>query len=322
VQSGNHLLIETIYGKRHWCRLWVRELCLADMKLLQHIYEQTNSYVHYLCLVYLGIENTEDPFRNIKSHARLIRTTSRRDLLKLFYYPYPAGITGILDKLGGRPYSRLSYKRLIELLYDEYTKKILLHTPRIKPAYLNTLEKLPTELRGCHFVKYLRTHKDSDIANYLVATARNINPHLETPKRLQYSLKNVQDLDDLHTWHERNTDKAEFPPPPWEGNDHLRPVRNKHDLKILGLKYQNCIYNYAKKILLDIYHVYEYRDEPALATLVRDPYLGWMVDRIEGTRNQSISYKCVTDIMNFFADQGFKQRPVSVDDYFVEMDNW
>ena len=121
----------------------------ADDRLLAHVLEQPDSYVHYLCLVEIGtsVARAGAP-TSPAALAEWLRARPKKRVLDAIYRPAPPGTVAVLDRLPSRALARRQYETLLELLRDPAAAKLLRHAPVVRGCLIEALAGLPSELRG------------------------------------------------------------------------------------------------------------------------------------------------------------------------------
>lgn len=108
------------------------------------------------------------------------------------------------------------------------------------------------------------------------------DPHSEVLK----SIRRIKTLKELTSWLQHHVMSMAFPPPPWTGNDWIKPVVSVTALKEASLRFKNCSYGYKRSVLLGNYYFYISDRGPAIIGVELDPIVGWRIDDITGPHNQ------------------------------------
>jgi hypothetical protein len=317
-------LIDILFGKRHWCGKWVARLCEADPGFFNHLAEQGPEFPHFLCLVHLATsQDCGSGFANLTpaAQAKEIRTTSRRALLQRLYGECPPGLLTILCKLGPRPLARERYRNLMALRTDRPTLSRLTHRERVPAAEVNTLADLPPVLRTLPVFTGITNGKHKEIVRYLLDAARILRPDLDEAA-LARTLRGVRDLNQLARWTRRQIKRRQFPPPPWEGCERVRPVRTVSELHAVVRRFQNCARSYVSAALAGDVYFYVVEWGPALIMLRRDPLLGWWLDEYAGLKNKKLPGPLVRSIRSTLTDAGIRAHRTHKDVQQVLLDDF
>jgi hypothetical protein len=290
-------LIAKLFGKNHWCESYVASLCHVDPGFLQHVSDQTSDYLHYLCLVrmawkYSGNDSDE---KLMEYQAGLLRSSNKKSLLSALYDPFPPGLLNIFPKLGNEPLTQKDYLRLIKHLRDDNKRGFLAHIQRIKPYHLQWLDDFPTDLLHWRVLNSVTKSRNYGNLRYLIKVLERMRESGNYTETL-ISIRRVRTLEQLENWFRHHTQTLPFPPPPWKGNDWIIPITSVIALKQAGLKYQNCVYQYSRQVLLGYNYFYETRDGEAIVSLIKDPLLGWRIEQINGFNNKIPEQSIITKI--------------------------
>jgi len=307
-------------GSRHWAAEWALELCVEDPYFAAHMAEQPRGYAHYLCVLRLGLpssglwsdmDDVEPPTPTMRECARIIRTTNKKRLLKAWFPDCPPAILKALPELPKMAQSEAEYRRLIEAFKDERKRRRFFHVKRVRAfdmQLLDMMELLPERFHPG--AAHCRNTADYERLCLLVECAKRLN--LEIPAReFKEAAKRAKNMAGLWRYVARKALKSPFPPPPWEGDDNIRPLRSRREMKAAGRELGNCVANrsddYALKTVTGYGYLYFCEDAPAMIEVVRDVFFGWLVSNIEGARNNSLSPADAFKIRRAFYDAGFCQ---------------
>ena len=319
IPAGAPWIVRGIFGEGHWCTRWVLSLCAEDPEFFQHITEQAAGYIHYLCLVRLALLNQQpENEMPIEELATWIRSTSRKTIMKQLYNPYPQGTLKILTKLGRRPLSKNDYRRLIRLLGREGCAQALRHMRHIKPYQLAWMDEFPTEYLHPKLLGSIKKGTDYQTLKYIFRTFDAFSNE-QVHVNLFGSIRQIQNLEQLTRWFQRQLKKLDFPIPPWSGNSWIKPITSASDLHKYANDFHNCLDDYTRAILLGNRYFYVSQHGPAIISLVRDPLLGWLIEEINGQNNNKPRKIVVESILCAFTKAGFRNHPLGDDTYQYDM---
>ncbi len=304
-------VVDGLFGKRHWATAWVTGLCEADPLFLLHLIDQPTDYVHFICLVRLALLEQSLGGKNANEYAReyahLIRTQSKRRLLKDLHPSCPAGILGVLPKLAKKPLLAEEYRQLIRSLADKDTRKYLCHARRVRKLDIHLvamMESLPEIFRCAAIMRCIDKSEDYDHLRLLIKSAQLLDIQI-TRREINEVAGRMKDMQDLASWFVRKFSKVPFPPPPWEGTDTIQPVRSQHELKVVAERFKNCVAGYVCKVALGYSYVYVCERTPAVIEVKSDIFFGWLLSDIEGVKHKEITRVQKNEIIQAFSDAGF-----------------
>ena len=324
-----HYVVEGLFGKRHWVTEWVGSLCDADSRFLCHLAEQSPGYVHFICLVRLALLRRPTEARDAKECAHWICSQSKKKILQHLYPAYPTGILGMLPKLQKKPLSKDEYRRLLRALSDKDMCKRFNHVKRIRKFDIHLLEILdnvPEEFQFSGFMKCIKKQSDYEYFLFLVKVIRHLNIEV-TQGEIKAASKNMNKMTELSNWFEKKIKRSPFPPPPWEGNDLIKPICSREQLKEVRDKFSNCLMRYGYQIVLGYSYFYVCESMLAVIEMAKDVNFGWEVGLIEGPSKPSrqrrhadeliphysvLSGAHKKQIIKVFSDAGFHLRPKHV----------
>lgn len=314
------IVVDKLFGKRHWAAEWALELCAEDPYFAAHMADQPRGYAHYLCVLQLGLpmkgfvsdmDELDPPAANLQECARVIRTTGKKKLLKAWFPSCPPAILKALPELPKAAQSEAEYQRLIDAFTDERKRRRFFHVKRVRAfdmQLLDMMEILPERFHPG--VKHCRNTGDYERLCLLVECAKRLN--LDIPAHeFKAVTKRARNMAGLWRYVARKALKLPFPPPPWDGDDKIRPLRSRREMKAAGRALDNCVKrqsnDYALKALSGYGYLYLCEDAPAMIEVVRDVFFGWMVSDIKGPQNESLSPAERLEIRRAFHNAGFCQ---------------
>ena len=296
-----HYVVEGLFGKRHWVTEWVASLCEADSRFLFHLAEQLPGYVHFICLVRLALLRRATKTRDAKECAHFLRSQSKKKILQHLYPAYPTGILGVLPKLQKKPLSKDEYRLLLRALSDKDMCKRLNHAKHIRKFDIYLLEILdtaPEEIEFSGFIKCIKKHSDYKYFLLISKVTRRLNIGV-TQREINAASKNMDEISQLSNWFEKKIEQSPFPPPPWEGNDLIKPIRSLEQLKEVRNKFNNCLMRYIYKIVFGYSYLYVCESMPAVIEMVKDVGLGWEIGSIKGPYQPSRKREYDNDLVPY-----------------------
>ncbi len=206
------------------------------------------------------------------------------------------------------------YQNLIDAFADDRMRKRLHHAKRVRKFDLEVfhlIKGIPGKFQSSGIISSVKTHCDLEYLNILILVSQYLNLDM-SEKEIDDETKELKSMPKVEAWFKRKIEKAPFPPPPWEGNDWIKPVKSREQLKAVGGRFKNCVGNYCIKVLLGYSYFYVCEQTPAVIEIRKDAVFGWEVSEIEKVRNQNISRAERNEIIQSFSDAGFKSTPFHV----------
>jgi len=302
-------VVENAFGKRHWAAPWALELCAADSRFAIHLAEQPRGYAHYLCLIRMALleQGASD---SAPDDARMLRAGNKRKLLKELFPTCPAAMVNLLPKLPHKPLQAHEYCSLIQALADNKIRKHFLHIKRIKKFDIllaNDALNFPPQFRAAA-MRSIKDEDDYEIFWHIMHTANRIGLNVAEREVVQAADKlGACRLDD---WLMEKVAGMPFPPPPWEGDDSIRPIRSLAELKSAGEKFNNCLSGgrtqakYASSVATGDAYFYVCERMPALIEVERENFWGWRIDDMNGVKNKSLTSRQRHELTQRFMKAG------------------
>lgn len=264
-------------------------------------------HLTYLVVDYLGpaFENEDAAYI-----GDLLASVPMRSVSREIVGTYPHGLRNCLQKLRSHPLPYGYYHLLIETLSDEARAKLLRHSRSITVDLLDVLCTIPEECLCAKVIGAVRTRGQAEALVYLIDAIRTFLPETEL-SRLWFSTREIAKYDDLEKWFHSWLTEAPFPTPPWQGNAILRPIRTATDLLRTAHEFQNCLKHYLGDCVGNTAAFYLWTaGDPVVVGLCRDPFLGWVVERMEGGRHaRLVSDTTRADILEQFLNAGIRKKP-------------
>ncbi|MDD9810486.1 MAG: hypothetical protein OXU71_02040 [Gammaproteobacteria bacterium] len=308
------VMVENLFGKRHWAAGWALDLCSADPQFLTHLAEQPRGYAHFLCLIRMALLEQGADDRNMQDDALLLRANSKKALLKTWLPSSPAGIVNLLPKLPNKPLQQDEYRWLIHALADKRIRKHLLHIKRIKKFDIflaNDVVNLPAQFRVAA-MRFIKDKDDYEVLCRIMHAAKKLGLNVTEREIIQAADQQAGVNDGLYGWLINKISGLPFPPPPWEGDDKIRPVRSPDELKNAAEKFNNCLTHgdtqrrYASRVVAGFIYFYVCDHMPALIKVEREIFWGWRIDEMKGIKS-----RCLTLHQNHELSQRFLKAGIS-----------
>jgi hypothetical protein len=200
----------------------------------------------------------------------------------------PAGLERALARLGDTAWPADSYRRLLDLLADPASAKLLRHAEAIDPALIARLGLLPPAMGRSLALAALIT---DDAARAVAESAGAIACRsgaavaeaaaarwagLETEAALFEAVR-----EDLY---------PEPPAPPFPATDRLKPLATKAALREAARRYENCLATRVNHAVGGFSAYYEWTgggpiDGGAIVEIGRDAIFGWRLEEAKGPKN-------------------------------------
>ncbi len=308
-------VVEGLFGKRHWAKRWVNELCETDPQFILHLADQPPGYVHFICLVRLALlERTADD-ADTAEYAKVIRTTSKKALLKKLFPTGPGGMLSVLPKLPEKPLAQKDYWQLQDVLRCDTMRKRLRHAKHVRKLdlYLGDIqERLYKEFSDGEVMLCIKSVDDYHQFCTFVRGANLLGLKITKRelKEINEVARTTKSMKKLSQWFVRKFTELPFPPPPWKGNAIIQPVRSLEELKAVGEKFKNCLRGdgYVHSAAMRGSYFYVCESPPAVIRLSSDALFGWVLEEIKGVRNREIPYNQHNQISQAFLDAGIVRK--------------
>lgn len=320
-------VVEGLFGKRHWAVKWVLELCQADHQFALHLAEQSRGYAHYVCVVRLELlkrdvdDEESAEYADAFDQAERIRCTRKKKMLQNFMPPRLASaLINLLPKLPDKPLAQKDYRQLLADLWSDSKRKRFRHAKRVKKCDIHLAgmsERLPDKFRSGDIMRCINSIKDYDEFCMLVRAAQILGLKMseQAVSEINRIARKEKDMDSVSIWFDAQFAKLPFPPPPWDGNPYIRPVRSHAELNALGQEFQNCLTSgsHGREVVLRRSYFYACQRTPAVIQLESDVLFGWTLNEIQGFRNRKIP-----DVQHNKISQAFMDQNIFWSDYHAE----
>ena len=302
-----HYVVGTLFGKHHWATEWVIRLCGADPKLLFHLVEQSRGYVHFICLVRLALLTQPEDDGNELLYAELLQSKTRKEILNALYPNCPPGILGVLPKLEKKPLRRENYQQLIQSLADNHLRKRLNHAKRVRRDDLvlcAMIDHIPKEFKVSGILVGIKKCHDCQHLLMLIKVWQYVGVKM-TQQDIEKETREMNDMVNIVAWFEEKVTAVPFPPPPWPGNDRLKPVCSQQALKDASKRFKNCVKSYFLDVVFGLSYFYVCERPMMIIEMKKDVVLGWGIGDIKGISNNKVDAVRKNEIMQEFSAAGF-----------------
>jgi hypothetical protein len=238
----------------------------------------------------------------------LVSGSARKTIEKLLGR-CPSGIKRVLDHLPAEVLAPENYRRLIELLADHKTAKVLHHAQFIDDRIIRTLHGLPPQLRNPCMLRAL-DHRDreygfSDGLRFLIA--RGVASSFDA---LVCELASASQPEQIYAKISELVEALPLPdalPPTRVGIAHR--LDQPTAIRSLATNWHNCIVRYLDDINAGTCAVYFWEDSDLQAACLVRRYgrLGWFVEEVKGPRNVDVEPGQLAKISAAFSDAGISQ---------------
>jgi hypothetical protein len=290
-----------------WAADAVGVMVEAEPTLLFHLFELDRARMHLIALA-LAHLNEFSPDIGVFLASGSVRAVSERILGRC-----PTGIKRALVNLPPRVMPPEDYRRLVELLANRDTAKLLHHARSIDSSKIEALHGLPAPLCSPLMVHALERHDGasgfSDGLRLLVsrgaASSFNALVHelssVSQPGRLFAKLRDIVEALPLLP----NT----FPPIQVGGARRLdQPVT----IRALAKSWRNCLVSYLNDIDAGTCAVYLWQDShpPAACSVRKYGRLGWFLEQVKGPQNVDVEPGQLATIRSAFGEVGIPDYSV------------
>ena len=281
----------------------------AEPTLLADLFEMSQSRMHLIGLALAHLEPPQPP-----EIGRLLTHGSPRQVLDRVLGHCPVGIRRALHRLPVKALQRQNYRRLVLLLADPDSGKVLHHAEKIDDLTIRVLADLPQPLsRPLAFAVSDWPRKLNGLADGLrFLVSRGVASNLdEMVAKLESVTAAPQLAAIVRSW----VDSLPLPaimPPPIVGL--ARRLDRVDELACLARAWRNCLGDYRSAIDAGSCAVYLWQDaeKPAACLVWRHGRLGWFLDEVKGPRNADIEPEQRAVIVSAFAELGILTSRVAL----------
>ena len=243
--------------------------------------EATSERRHLVCLALSRIEGQLDA-----ALASAALAVSYRGALKRLVPGAPDGLGRALQRLGEVAWPAEDYRRLLDILCQPETCKLVRHAEAISPEWIGGLAALTPTLHRAGLGRAGLTPAQVAVLHelYIALVARDGLDAAEAAARCWAS---DTDLAEIFVRAERSIRRPN-PRPPFADTDRLRGLRSLAQIDEAGGRYKNCLatLNYTGD---PDYAYYEWVGEPAvMIELYDDRLFGWSLWQASCVENKPV----------------------------------
>jgi hypothetical protein len=281
----------------------------AEPTLLADLFEMSQSRMH---LIALGLAHLEPP--QPPEIGRLLTHGSSRQVLDRVLGHCPVGIRRALGRLPGKALAQQNYQRLVLLLADPDSAKILHHAEKIDDLAIKVLADLPKPLRRpLAFAVSDWPRKLNGLADALrFLASRGVASDLDEVLAKLATVTAAPQLAAVVQFWVNSMPLPQMMPPATVGL--ARRLDRVDELSSLAGAWRNCLGDYRSAIDAGSCAVYLWQDveRPAACLVWRHGRLGWFLDEVKGPRNANIEPEQRAFIDTAFADVGILNTRVAL----------
>jgi hypothetical protein len=281
----------------------------AEPSLLADPFEMSRARMHLIALALAHLEPPRPP-----EIGRLLTHGSPRQVLEQVLGQCPVGIRRALARLPGKALAQQNYQRLVLLLADRDSVKVLHHAAKIDDLAIAVLADLPKPLRRpLAFALSDWPHKLNGLADALrFLVSRGVASNLdEVVAKLESVTAWPQLTAVVQSW-VNSLPLPQMMPPATVGL--ARRLDRVDELACLARAWRNCLGDYRSAIDAGSCAVYLWQDadKSAAALVWRHGRLGWFLDEVKGPWNANIEPQQRTTIDTAFAELGILRSRVAL----------
>ena len=291
-----------------WAALPLALVVSAYPSLLADLFGVTRERMH---LIALALAHVEPP--SSFEFASLLIRGSTRAVLQAVLGRWPMGVKRALKHLPPQVLQRQNYHRLVDLLNDPDSAKVLHHAAKIDDLALQVLAELPPSLRRplplalSDWPRKLNGFAQS--LEFLVA--RGLNRSFDDlVEQLATVTARPQLRAMMRGWVE-SLPLLETIPPARIGT--ARRLDSSEKLRSLARTWRNCLGSFTEDIDAGSCAVYLWDDADSSAACLarRHGRLGWFLDDVKGPRNADLDQDQVEVIATAFARIGVPRNSIA-----------
>jgi hypothetical protein len=290
-----HLL--TPFG---WSADALATIIMAEPKLLPYLFELDSARMHLIALA-LAHLNEIPPQLYL-----LLLNGPVRQITEQILGHCPSGIKRVLYHFPAEVLAPENYRKLIELLADRKTAKLLHYAEFIDDRTIATLHKLPPPLRTPCVLRALE-HRDRDNSfsdGLRLLVARGAASSFDTLVR---ELASASRPEQVYATIGELVEALPLPdalPPPQVGG--ARRLDQSIAIRALAKTWRNCLGRYVKDVNAGscAIYIWEDRNLSAACSVRRFGRLGWFLEEIGGPQNIELKPEQLAKIRAAFSEAG------------------
>jgi len=288
-----------------WAAQPLAEIIQSEPRLLTHVFELDRPRMHVIALVLAHLDGRPEPHL-----APILFKAPIREVLQRVLGRCPVGAKRVLLRLPSAVLSQQGYLRLVELLDDPRSAKLLHHLEQteISDSTVRVLYEVPAELRPilAGLVKFIDTLDHlPDGLRWLASlgAASSFDALIADLAGQAQPGQFIARLKDLVS----QLPLPENLPPAQIGK--ARRIDATADICALAKAFKNCLAIYTREVDAGTCAIYLWDDPaaPAVCLVTRQGRLGWCLSEALGPRNAKLDSKQLQEITTAFADAGVPQ---------------
>ena len=287
-----------------WAAQPLAQIILSEPRLLTHVFELDRPRMHVVALALAHLDGRPEPHL-----ALILFRASIRELLQRVLGRCPAGIKRVLRRLPSEVLSRQGYLRLVELLDDPRSAKLLHHLEQteIADSTVRVLYEVPAVLRPllAGVVPFTGLNDLPEALHWLArrGAAANFDALISDLASQAQPGQFVARLKDLVS----QLPLPENLPPAQIGK--ARRIDATADICALAKAFKNCLAMYTSEVDAGTCAIYLWDDPaaPAVCLVTRHGRLGWCLSEALGPKNTELDTEHLRHTTGTFAQAGIPQ---------------
>jgi hypothetical protein len=293
--------LKPLYG---WAAEQLTRLCRIEPGLVGFALDAPSHTRHFIALCLAGMER----------HGRVtevwlagaLASRSRREVLREVWAMDP-GSTRALMRLDPELLDKATYEALMRVLSDPARRRAYGDVLRPTERAILRLAEAPDDLVAAYRGRLVPTFGAAGIL-FLVDGIKRLRPDL-SPSAIRRSLNTLEKPARIEHLFSRLTRNLPLPDPPWAGTETIRPLRSIPELRVAGIRLENCLGTFAiwSEALSGQRAFYLVEDrELAVVALARHEVFGtWFVHSLAKRRSGEPAWEVKARIISSFAAAGF-----------------
>jgi hypothetical protein len=289
-----------------WAAEPLAAMAAAEPSLLPDLFTISQARMHLIALALAHLDTQVPPDIGL-----FARRSSRKVLDRVLGHA-PAGIERALHRLPVAVLNRQNYRRLVNLLDDPESAKVLHHAAKISDSTIRVLYEMPGPLRRplTAAVPGWSDKLDGLADGLRFLVSRGVAPSFD---EIVADLLSVTQYGQLAAKFGDWVDGLPLPesmPPPIVGP--ARRLDRSGDVCALAKRWKNCLADYVPAIDAGECAVYfwENTEMPAVCLVRRHGRLGWFLDESKGPRNADLEPGPLEIVAATFAEIGIQTSRV------------
>jgi hypothetical protein len=219
------------------------------------------------------------------------------------------GKLNFLKRLPGRILQRRHYDGLVPIVLDPRRRGLLYQCAMISPVEIDLIAHLDQPTLAAASMRQV-SKIGVKLFDYMIGAIHRHRPDVGRPELLRL-LRELGHGADVSVWLRRVLQKANLPPPPWEGTATITPLRTVADIQMTGLELRNCLFDPDRSLGAVLgeccYYRVSGRYGPAVVAIVYDALLGeWRIEAYRGPANAKVRPGAAKHIVTAFAEAGIR----------------